>query len=385
MKTHDFSKNVEDFSAMGLSPGLLAAIAKAGYTTPTPVQAQSIPVALEGANLIAVAQTGSGKTLAYALAVMTRLQNRPAARALVLSPSRETAEQVHRVFLQLSSEVPLAMSLAVTGYPVKDQISQLKKKPRIIIATPGRIVEHLQGNKLLLQGLEVLVIDEGDRMLEVTFQKQLQFIQSTLRGVRQTMLFAASFGDWAKPMAELLTQAEPILIRTEGAEKAVLSLQQKVFFLKTAQKNHRLFDELKSMDGGVLIFADSQERCVELGRLLGHHKFSSEFVHGDMNPGHRNRVLREFREQKIAILVTTDLLARGLDVPHLNWVVSYDLPYKSEDFLHRIGRTARAGREGHAITFVTPADARTYRKIKPYLEGASEETLASDFKFDESR
>jgi superfamily II DNA/RNA helicase len=149
------------------------------------------------------------------------------------------------------------------------------------------------------------------------------------------------------------------------------------------QKNNRLRDELKRMKGGVIIFADSQETCVSLGRFLEHHGFSSDFVHGEMNPGHRNRVLREFREEKIQILVTTDLLARGLDVPHVKHIVNYSLPYKPEDFLHRVGRTARAGRKGSAITFVTPADGRTYRKIKTYLQGAIEETLAAEFKFDD--
>jgi superfamily II DNA/RNA helicase len=300
---------------------------------------------------------------------------------LILSPSRETAEQVHRVFAALCAELPISLGLAAPGEPVATQSNLLKKNPRIIVATPGRMNEHLQGNKLLLKGLTILVIDEADRMLDLGFEAQLKFIQSTLRGERQTLMFAASFGAWAEPVAKLFMKPEYKVIRSASAGAPVATLKQTVFFLNNGQKQNRLLDELKKMKGGVIIFADSQESCVALGRLLDHHEFSSEFVHGDMNPGHRNRVLREFREEKIQILVTTDMLARGLDVPTVQHVVSYDLPYKGEEFLHRIGRTARAGRDGEAIVFVTPADGRTYRKLKQYLTGATEKFLSQDFQF----
>jgi ATP-dependent RNA helicase RhlE len=381
MKLNDPSLRVDDFAAMGLAPGLLKALASANLVKPTAIQSESIPLALKGADLVGVAQTGSGKTLAYALSVMTLLEKRPESRALILTPSRETADQVYRVFLTLCAEVPITITLAVSGIPDKIQTSQLKKNPRIIVATPGRLNDHVKNNKLLLKGLEFLVIDEADRMLDMGFEPQLKFIQSTLRGTLQTLMFAASFGEWAKPIAQMFMRPDPVLIRAAQAETPVETLHQKVYFLSRPQKDKRLLDELKRMKSGVIVFADSQENCVAIGRLLAHHGFSSDFVHGDMNPGHRNRVLREFREEKIQTIVTTDLLARGLDVPHVNHVVNYDLPYKSEDFLHRIGRTARAGREGSAITFITPSDGRSYRKIKPYLKGAAEETLSTKFEF----
>jgi superfamily II DNA/RNA helicase len=273
------------------------------------------------------------------------------------------------------------LCLTVAGTPIPTQTSQLKKNPRIIIATPGRIGEHLQNNKLLLKGLTHLVLDEADRMLDLGFEPQLKFIQSTLRGSWQTLMFAASFGPKAEPIAKLFMRPEAVLIRSAAAERPVESLTQKVYFLSPSQKNNRLLDEVKKMKGGVIIFTDSMESCVSIGRLLEHHKFSSDFVHGDMNPGHRNRVLREFRQEQIQILVTTDLLARGIDVAHVNHIINYELPYKSEDFLHRIGRTARAGRTGNAVTFITANDGRAYRKIKSYLAGAVEEKLATNFKF----
>lgn len=378
---NDSTLRKDEFSEMELAPYLLTALNKQGLAKPTPVQAEAIPVALSGNDVLAIAQTGSGKTLAYGLSVLTLLSKSKESRALVLLPNRETADQVYRVLMGITKDSPISICLSISGIPNATQVSQLKKNPRLIVATPGRLVEHLKNNKLLLKGLEYLVLDEADRMLDMGFESQLKFIKSTLRGQWQTLMFAASFGSWAKPVAEMFMRPEAVLIRSKSAEKPVDTLTQKVFFLTAAQKNNRLRDELRTMQGGVIVFTDSMESCAELGRFLQHHGFSSDFMHGDMNPGHRNRVLREFREEKIQILITTDLLARGLDVPHVQHVISYELPYKAEDFLHRIGRTARAGREGSAITFVTPGDGRTFRKMKPYLEGAIEETIASKFKF----
>jgi superfamily II DNA/RNA helicase len=390
MKFHESTIKIDNFSEMGLNPTLLTALEKMRVTTPTPIQSQATPAALDGLDIIGIAQTGSGKTLTYALAIMTHLEKYKNARALILTPNRENAEQVHRVFMALSAEMPMSLCLIAAGIAKssfdkgKDsQASQLKKNPRIIIATPGRMSEHLRNNKLLMQGLSVLVIDEADRMLDLGFKPQLEFIKSTLRGEWQTLMFAASFGPKSEPIAKLFMKDEAVMIRASYAEKPVATLSQKVFFLTEPQKNNRLMDELKRMKGSIMIFADSQQNCVSLGRFLTHHELSCDFVHGDMNPGHRNRVLREFREQKIQIMVTTDLLARGLDIEHVMHIVNYDLPFKSEDFLHRIGRTARAGREGSAMTFVTPADGRTYRKIKTYLDGAEKETLTAKFKFDD--
>ena len=381
MKFHDSSLHTAEFSQMNLPTALITCLERMEIKKPTPIQSEAIPVALAGSDLIGVAQTGSGKTLAYGLSVMALLEKFPGSRALILLPNRETAEQVHRVMTSLCTESKVSISLSISGIPNATQVSQLKKNPRIIVATPGRLVEHLKNNKLLLQGLKFLVLDEADRMLDMVFESQLKFIQSTLRGQWQTLMFAASFGNWAQPVAELFMRPDAVLIRSKAAETPVDTLHQKVFFLSQSQKDRRLLDELKRMQGGVMIFAESQESCVSLGRLLAHHEFSSDFMHGEMNPGHRARVLREFREEKIQIIITTDLLARGLDVPHIKHVISYELPYKSEDFLHRIGRTARAGREGSALTFVTPGDERTYRRMKPYLAGAEEQKLMTNFKF----
>lgn len=370
-----------NFIELGVLPELAANLEKLTIQIPTQIQSAAIPTALQGTDLIAVAQTGSGKTLAYLLPILTRLQKNPLSRAVVLSPTRETAEQIHRVFKDISTGLSISSALAVTGAPVAVQNKELKKNPRIIIGTPGRLYEHLQGNKLLLKGLDLLVIDEADRILSMGFETQLKFIQGTLRGERQTLLFAATFSPAAESVARLFMKPNPAVVRTTSAGVPVATLKQKIYFMKAGQKQNQLIDEVRKAKCGVIVFSDNQEGCVALGRLLVHHQFSAEFVHGDMNPGHRNRVLREFREGKTQIIVTTDMLARGIDEPSIKYVISFDLPYKAEDFLHRIGRTARAGREGTAITFVTPADGRTFRKMKDYLKDAKEETLTSKFEF----
>lgn len=369
------------FSSLGVLPSFVQRLEAQSILVPTSIQAEAIPKILQKSDLIAIAQTGSGKTYAYLLPILTMLEQSPNSRALVLSPTRETAEQIHRVLKSITDGVPLTTSLAITGVPVAAQMKELKKNPRLIVATPGRMNEHLKENKLLLKGLDLLVLDEADRMLDLGFESQLKFIQSTLRGERQTLLFAATFGAWAEPVAKLFMKPNPVTIRSDAAGAPVATLQQKVYFLNQTQKERRLTDELRKTKDGVIVFCESQESAVAVGRFLAHHEFSSEFVHGDMNPGHRNRVLREFREQKFQILVTTDILARGLDVPTVKYVISYDLPYRGEEFLHRIGRTARAGKSGTAITFVTPTDGRTYRRLKQYLVNAEEETLARGFKF----
>lgn len=381
MTTSENESKAKTFAELGLSHSLVEKLSSMQLTTPTEVQSQAIPVALSGADLVAVAQTGSGKTLAYLLPIVSLLEQKPEARALILSPTRETADQIFRVATQLCAEMPISMSLAVTGEPLAKQSKELNKNPRLIVGTPGRLNDHLKNNKLMLKGLQILVIDEADRILDLGFEAQLKFIQSTLRGERQTWMFAASFGAWAETVAKLFMRPDPVQIRASAVGAPVPTLTQKVYLLKAGQKQNRLVDELKKLDGGVIIFADSQESCVALGRFLDHHGFSTEFVHGNMNPGHRNRVLREFREEKIQIMVTTDLFARGLDVPTIKTVISYDLPYRGEEFLHRIGRTARAGREGMAITFVTPTDGRTYRRMKQYLTGAEEVYLTENFEF----
>lgn len=376
MKFHSSSANLQTFQEMNLSESLLNSLIQLSITTPTEIQCKAIPVILTGADILAVAQTGSGKTLAYALSLISLLEKNKNKRALVLAPSREMAEQIHQVFLKVLIGSNITTCLVIGGIPNAKQISQLKKNPQIIVATPGRLNDHLIQNKLLLQNVEIVVLDEADRMIDLGFSSQLKSIQKTLRGDWQTLLFSATFDSSIETIAQLYMKENAVLVRTQKAETAVSSLKQKIIFLDRKNKDRVLLDEINKAINGILIFAGSQQSCERLGNFLFDLGYDGEIIHGDLTQGHRGRVLREFREQKIKILVATDLLARGLDIPHVDCVINYDFPFQPEDFLHRIGRTARAERPGIAITLITADDSDMYSKIKNYTEGAEQITIA---------
>lgn len=361
-----------NFTDLHISPTLLSALEKMKIEKPTAIQTQGIPLVLNGSNLIAIAETGSGKTLTYALAIMTLLEKKTETRALIMAPSREMVQQLDLVFTKLREALPMTSCLVIGGQDGSKQTSQLKKNPRIILATPGRMNDHLQTNKLLLQKVEFVVIDEAERMLDMGFAPQLKNIQKTMRGQWQTLMFSASMSPAVETVAKIFMQGEPQILRTNQSQTPVETLKQKVIYLSSSQKNDQLFEEIKDTKGGVIVFAGDQESCVKVGKHLAEFDLDSDLIHGGLSQGHRNRVIREFREGKIRVLVTTDLLARGLDVPHVNLVVNYDLPVDPDDFLHRIGRTARAGKYGEAITFITAADAKMQKRIQKYLVGAKE-------------
>ncbi len=378
MKFRSSKSRLKRFTDLSLHSSVFEAMAAKEIVEPTVVQAEVIPVALDGHDLIAVAQTGSGKTLAFALPVLVALQKNPAVRALVLAPSREMAQQIYKVFEEIAHNMGFSMAIAIGGLPSAKQTTKLNRQPRILVATPGRLNDHLMTNKLLLQNVEIVVIDEADRMLDMGFAPQLKSIQATMRGPRQTLMFSASFDPAVEKIAEVFMRDGRdgddgiYMIRSEQAEAPVSSLKQKVLFLGKEQKHDRLLDELNSSQGGVIVFCGSRASCEDVMEYLKDYGVSVGMVHGDLTQGNRNRVVREFREGEIRVIVATDLLARGIDVAHVQHVINFDLPFSAEDFLHRIGRTARAGRSGSAVTFVTESDDRTYRKIKHYIEDAEE-------------
>lgn len=372
MKFQTSKAKLKSFSEIPVHSSVIDALTAKEITQPTVVQTEVIPVALAGSDLIAVAQTGSGKTLAFALPVLAMLQKNPAIRALIMAPSREMAQQIFKVFEEVGHNMGFSMALAIGGLPSAKQTSKLNRQPRILVATPGRLNDHLMSNKLLLQNVEIVVIDEADRMLDMGFAPQLKSIQATMRGPRQTLMFSASFDPSVEKIAEVFMRNEIFMIRSEQAEAPVSSLKQKVLFLGKEQKHDRLLDEVNASEGGIIVFCGSRASCEDVTEYLKDYGVPVGMVHGDLTQGNRNRVVREFREGELRVLVATDLLARGIDVPHVEYVVNFDLPFSSEDFLHRIGRTARAGRSGTAITFVTESDDRTYRKIKQYIEDAEE-------------
>ncbi|MEY4615222.1 MAG: hypothetical protein RJB66_182 [Pseudomonadota bacterium] len=383
LKTSDISIN--SFEDMGLAEDIVRFIQHRGIKKPTEIQARAIPLALEGHNLIGIAQTGSGKTMAFVLPVLAALTKKPTSRAIAFAPSREMAQQIHKVFSDLSLLTEIEPVLVTAGTPNDKQVSALRKLPRLIVATPGRMLDHLHTNKLLLKGVEHIVIDEADRMLDMGFAPQLEKIRATLRGQWQTLMFSASVNASVEKLSTGFFQSPPYLLRGNQAESPVAKLKQTVIFMRKNQKNDQLLIELKKTKKSVIIFAADQSRCEEIGQYLQYNGVKSDFIHGDMVQGHRNRVVREFREGANRILVSTDLLARGLDIPEIGTVINVDLPYEPEDFLHRIGRTARAGRSGQAITFVSQLDAERFKKIESYLVDAEVIKLDPRFAFQNSK
>jgi superfamily II DNA/RNA helicase len=382
MKSLSTFNKFGSFDEMSLPQNLISSLSSTGITKPTEIQCQAIPLAIHGEDLIAIAQTGSGKTLAFAIPAIVKLSKNPNSRILILAPSREMAGQIHKVMSSLLSvTVNIEPCLVIGGIPNAKQVSHLKKLPRVIIATPGRMKDHLITNKLLLQNVDLLIIDEADRMLDMGFTPQLEYIKRTLRGQRQTLMFSASFAKSVEDIASHFLTSQAYLIRTHRAEKPVEKLYQKLLFINKKDKNDRLLDELNKTKNGVIVFTADQERCEFVGKHLSEFGYASDLIHGGLSQGHRNRVVREFRAGTTRILVATDLLARGLDVPHVDTVINFDLPFQSEDFLHRIGRTARAGQSGQAITFITPEDQKRFRPIKEYTAGASEEKVDPKFEW----
>lgn len=372
MKFLTSDQTLESFADMPLAPQMLPVLQKMKIDQPTLIQKQAFPVALAGHDLVGIAETGSGKTLIYLFTIFSKLLSDPNSRALVLTPSRETADQVFRTVNEISEGLSITTCLVVAGMPDKVQTSQLKKNPRLIVATPGRLLDHLTGNKLLLQKMSILVIDEADRMLNEGFGEQLKKIKSTTRGEYQTMMFSANFHKQAEKFSEVFLRPACYLVRTQGAEKPVSNLRQIVIFTDYGLKKDKLLKVLVKTHGPCIVFVNDQPNAESVHHHLSENGLSADVIHGAFKHGHRERVMRDFRNKKFQVLITTDLLARGLDIPDIEIVVNFDLPNETEDFLHRIGRTARAGKSGTAVTFVAKSEEKLFNKFKPYVENAEE-------------
>lgn len=327
-----------------------------GYQAPTPIQQAAIPVALSGQDLIGIAQTGTGKTAAYGIPMVTALSGNPDIMGLVLAPTRELALQIEGVFAQLTRNFPnLRSCVLIGGASMHLQLQALAKKPRILIATPGRLLDHLQQKSVSLAKVRLAVLDEADRMLDIGFEPQIRRVFFQVPQQRQTMLFSATF----PPNVERLAAqhlSRPQRITIGAVTKPLEAIQQSFIKTSSAEKMSVLLKELEARQGTVLIFTRTKHRSDRLARLLSHRGYKADRLHGDLTQGQRQRVMEAFRREKIRILVATDIASRGLDIPHIAHVINYDLPQVPEDYIHRIGRTARAGASGASLCLVTPED-----------------------------
>ncbi len=353
---------VNDFSGFGLPAKILQSLARMQFKTPTPVQAKAIPFALEGRDILGSAQTGTGKTGAFGIPIVAKLMDNPDACALVLTPTRELATQVMTAMQQLIPVPNIKTALLIGGEAMPKQFRQLQKHPRLIVGTPGRINDHLQRGSVKLKNVRFLVLDETDRMLDMGFCVQIDQILSHVSSERQTMLFSATLPNAIiKLSAKYLKNPERISVGSMIA--AAPNIQQELIRTQDAEKGERLVKVLGDAKGSTIIFVKTKYGTEKLAHRLSKQKFRADAIHGDLKQSRRDRVIQNFRDKHFDILVATDIAARGLDVPHIETVINYDLPQCPEDFIHRIGRTARAGAEGKAISFITPADGQKWGAI----------------------
>ncbi|MDE3016410.1 MAG: DEAD/DEAH box helicase [Pseudomonadota bacterium] len=338
-----------------------------GFTTPTPIQAAAIPPALLGRDVLGTAQTGTGKTAAFGIPMVNTLLGNPRGSALVLLPTRELAVQVMDTLIQLLGDSRMATALLIGGESMPKQFQQLKMRPRVIVGTPGRINDHLQRGTLVLHDTRFLVLDETDRMLDMGFHTQLEAIARYLTAQRQTLMFSATLPDNILKLADRYL-TNPVRVSIGSTTATATKVTQEHINVTDEEKFPRLLKELQERQGTVLVFVKTKWGAEKLAEKLCKQRLRADALHGDLRQSQRERVIDGFREQKFRILVATDIAARGLDIPHIEHVINYDLPQCPEDYIHRIGRTARAGAEGAAVNLLAPKDSDKWRAIQRMLD-----------------
>ena len=358
------------FSELGLSPKVMEAVTAAGYTTPTAIQAQAIPHALQRKDVMGLAQTGSGKTAAFVLPMLSMLEKGRARarmpRTLILEPTRELAAQVEEAFNSLGKNHKLTVALLIGGVAFEPQAAKIDRGADVVIATPGRLLDHFERGRLLMNGIEMLVIDEADRMLDMGFIPDIERICKLLPFTRQTMFFSATM----PPEIQRLTEAflhNPVKIETAQRSSTAESITQMLVKAphEAAAKRDTLRALIRTQDNikNAIVFANRKTTVALLDKSLRRHGFNAGALHGDMDQTARMRTLAAFRANELTILIASDVAARGLDIPDVSHVFNFDVPIHSEDYVHRIGRTGRAGREGAAFTLVTREESKQLKGI----------------------
>jgi len=362
------------FSQLGLSAELLRAVAAQGYQKATPIQQQAIPLVLEGRDVLAGAQTGTGKTAGFTLPLLKRLQNagpgdrRPVVRALILVPTRELAAQVRDSVRTYGRYLPFRSAVIIGGVNINPQISELRKGVDIVVATPGRLLDHLQQGTVDLRRVEILVLDEADRMLDMGFIRDIRKVMKVLPPARQNLLFSATFSQEIRQLADDLLNA-PVEIQAARRNAPAEGVTHVVHPVDRARKR----ELLSHMAGAnnwrqVLVFTRTKHGADRLSKQLACDGLSAVAIHGNKSQGARTRALADFKNGKVRILVATDIAARGLDIDQLPHVVNYELPNVPEDYVHRIGRTGRAGQSGHAVSLVCVDEKKMLVDIERVLK-----------------
>lgn len=377
--------NIEalSFNSLGLPPALLQSVESKGYKTPSPIQAQTIPILLEGSDVIGQAQTGTGKTAAFALPLLSRLKldTSKGTKILVLAPTRELAMQVSAAFKEYSSHMKgVLVSTIYGGQGYRDQISELKKDPQVVVGTPGRVIDHINKGYLKLGTLSALVLDEADEMLRMGFQEDVETILAAIPEEAQIALFSATMPDAIRRIARTYLK-NPKEVKIKSVATTANLVRQRFWIIKDTNKLDGLqrMLEAESHDG-VIIFVRTKQSTEELAERLAERGFKTQPLNGDIAQNQRELTVRRFKKGEFDILVATDVAARGLDIDRVSLVINYDMPFDSESYVHRIGRTGRAGQSGDAILFVSPREGKFLNILERHVGKKLEEYVLPSHK-----
>ncbi|MDR1350984.1 MAG: DEAD/DEAH box helicase [Zoogloeaceae bacterium] len=376
------------FDDLGLAPELLRAVIDSGYTTPTPIQVKAIPLVLAGKDIMGGAQTGTGKTAAFALPILQRLlplassspsPARHPVRALILAPTRELALQVFEAVKTYGKHTPLRAMCAFGGVDIKPQTAELKRGVEILVATPGRLLDHVEQKSVHFNAVQTLVLDEADRMLDMGFIPDIKRILNLLPVQRQSLLFSATFSDEIKRLADVMLKT-PVLVEVARRNQVSETILHRVYLVAEQDKRALLIHLLKSGEiNQSIVFTRTRQGCSRLARELQRAGIEADAIHGDKSQHERIKALDAFKSGQVAVLVATDVAARGLDIEELPYVINYELPHVPEDYIHRIGRTGRAGKQGKAISLVATHEADYLKDIEKLLKKPVERILLPDF------
>ena len=357
-----------NFSDLNIENKLKKSIELAEFKTPTPIQSQSIPISLEGKDVLGTAQTGTGKTLAFTIPMLNKLLKNKQAMALIICPTRELATQVMETVLKLNiREIGIGNALLIGGESMQKQLRQLKKGARIIVGTPGRINDHIERKSLNLSRVNYLVLDETDRMLDMGFTPQIEVILKFIPKDHQTLLFSATLPENILKISQKYLN-NPERVSVGSLSTPIEKIKQETFQITADKKYHELINQLVERSGSILVFVKTKHSADKIVKRLKYDGHKADAIHGNLRQSKRDRVIRGFRNGNNRILIATDVAARGLDIPVIKHVINYDLPQVPEDYIHRIGRTGRAGKDGSALTFLTNNDRSMWRSIQKLID-----------------